>query len=110
MAITFTNGITVGQLALYPFTTFTFTNVTVTGSNPPLLSQFLASYTGSNSWTANTAYFTTQSGYQGYQVWTVPQTATYEIEVAGASSGRNAQTSNKFSSGSKMREIGRAHV
>ena len=105
MAINFVNGFTIipNNRSLYDFTTFTFTNVNVTGSNPPLLTQFLASYTGSNSWTANSLYFTTQSGYQGYQVWTVPQTATYEIEVAGASSGRNAQTSNKFSSGSKMR-------
>jgi hypothetical protein len=89
--------------ALYNFTTFTFTNVNVTGSTPPLLSQFLGAYTGSATWTANSAYFTTASAYRGYQLWTVPQTAVYEIEVAGASTGKNAQISNKISSGSKIR-------
>ena len=109
MAIQFTNGfsVTPNNRSLYDFTTFTFTNVSVTGSNPPLLTQFLAAYTGSATWTANSAYFTTQSGYLGYQVWTVPQTATYEIEVAGASSGRGTHAglpvSGAFSSGSKMR-------
>lgn len=88
---------------LYDFTTFTFTNVNVTGSNPPSLSQFLARYTGSATWTANSAYFTTESAYRGYQVWTVPQTAIYEIEVAGASTGRHTQSGNKIGSGSKMR-------
>lgn len=89
--------------ALYEFSTFTFTNVNITGSNPPLLTQFLGAYTGSATWTANSAYFTTASAYRGYQLWTVPQTAVYEIEVAGASTGKNAQVSNKISSGSKMR-------
>jgi hypothetical protein len=34
----------------------------------------------------NPLYFTTGS-FQGYQIWTVPATATYEIEAAGARSG-----------------------
>lgn len=89
--------------ALYSFTTFTFTSVNITGSNPPSLPQFRAVYTGSATWTANSEYFTTQSGFSGYQLWTVPQTATYEIEVAGASTGRHAQGGNKISSGSKIR-------
>ena len=94
----------VASTALYEFSTFTFTNVNITGSNPPLLTQFLGAYTGSATWTANSAYFTTASAYRGYQLWTVPQTAVYEIEVAGASTGRNTQlTGNRFSSGSKMR-------
>jgi hypothetical protein len=94
----------IASTALYDFSTFTFTNVGVTGSNPPLLTQFLGAYTGSATWASNTAYFTTQSGiFRGYQLWTVPQTATYEIEVAGASTGRHAQSGNKISSGSKMR-------
>jgi hypothetical protein len=111
MAIQFTNGFTITPniRSLYDFTTFTFTSANITGSNPPLLSQFLANYTGSNSWTANSAYFTTESAYRGYQVWTVPQTATYEIEVAGASTGKvsgsagSALVPGKINSGSKMR-------
>lgn len=110
MAIEFTNGFTISPNinSLYDFTTFTFTNVGVVGSNPPTLAQFLGSYTGSATWASNTAYFTTQSGiFRGYQLWTVPQTATYEIEVAGASSGRATHSglpaAGYFSSGSKMR-------
>jgi len=111
MSITFTNGFSIEQRidSLYDFTTFTFTNVNITGSNPPALSQFLAKYTGSATWTSDSQYFTTQSGYQGYQLWTVPQTATYEIEVAGASTGLasgsagSALVPGKINSGSKMR-------
>ena len=106
MSITFLNGLNIIRPvinSLYDFTTFTFTSVNITGSNPPLLSQFLAAYTGSATWTSNSSYFTTESAYRGYQVWTVPQNGTYEIEVAGASTGVHTQSGNKISSGSKMR-------
>lgn len=74
--------------SLYDFTTFTFTTAGVSGSAPPTFQRLLAAYTGS----APGIYFTTASNFttgsfQGYQIWTVPQTATYEVEVAGAASG-----------------------
>lgn len=87
MAITFINGVTISNY-LYPFTSFRFTSAGVSGSTGPLGTRLLGAYTGSTSgsYFTNPQYFTTGS-YQGYQIWTVPQTATYEIEVAGAASG-----------------------
>lgn len=88
MAIQFTNGFTIGSTALYPFTSFTFTTAGITGSVGPTLNALLIAYTGSSSgsYFSNRTFFTTGS-FQGYQIWTVPETATYEIEVAGAASG-----------------------
>ncbi len=89
MAIEFRGGsLLIGSTALYPFTSFTFTTAGVTGSLGPSGSVLLAAYTGSSSgsYFSNPQYFTTGS-FRGYQIWTVPQTATYEIEVAGAASG-----------------------
>lgn len=107
MGIEFTNGFTVTPInrSLYDFTTFTFTSVNINGPNPPSLAQFRGAYTGSATWASNSSYFTTQSGFSGYQLWTVPQNGTYEIEVAGASSGRinHSGVSGSIASGSKMR-------
>lgn len=88
MAIEFTNGIRIGTTALYPFTSFTFTTAGISGSNGPSGSIILAAYTGSSSgsYFSNPTFFTTGS-FQGYQIWTVPETATYEIETAGARGG-----------------------
>ena len=88
MAITFSNGFTIGSTALYPFTSFRFTTAGISGSTGPLGTTLLAAYTGSTSgsYFTNREYFTTGS-FQGYQIWTVPETATYEIEIAGAASG-----------------------
>ncbi len=88
MAITFLNGFRIGSNALYPFTSFTFTSARASGSIGPSGSAILAAYTGSSSgsYFSNLQYFTTGS-FQGYQIWTVPETATYEIETAGARGG-----------------------
>jgi len=100
MAITFLNGVTIGPTELYPFNSFTFTTVGLSGSFGPTFTQLRAAYTGSvsGSYFSNTNYFTT-GAFQGYQMWTVPQTATYEIEVAGAATGTSSYPS--FYSGSK---------
>ena len=84
----FGGSLRIGSTALYPFTSFTFTTVGVSGSLGPSGSVLLAAYTGSSSgsYFSNPEYFTTGS-FRGYQIWTVPETATYEIEVAGAASG-----------------------
>jgi hypothetical protein len=92
MAIQFTGGkvlFNANLYALYDFSSFTFGSAGVSGSTPPTIQQLRAAYTGSVSGSAfagNPLYFTTGS-FQGYQIWTVPATATYEIEAAGARSG-----------------------
>jgi hypothetical protein len=92
MAIQFTGGkvlFNANLYALYDFSSFTFTSANVSGSTPPTLQQLRAAYTGSVSgsvFAGNPLYFTTGS-FQGYQIWTVPATAIYEIEAAGARSG-----------------------
>jgi hypothetical protein len=88
MAITFLGALTISPNELYPFNSFTFTTTGISGSTGPTYNQLMVAYTGSSSgsYFSNTSYFTT-GAFQGYQVWTVPQTATYEIEVAGAASG-----------------------
>lgn len=89
MAIEFRGGsLSIGSTALYPFTSFMFTTAGTSGSTGPLGTRILAAYTGSSSgsYFSNPQYFTTGS-FQGYQIWTVPETATYEIEMAGAASG-----------------------
>jgi hypothetical protein len=45
----------------------------------------VGAYSGSAPWITSSANFTT-GAFQGYQVWTVPQTGTYEFEVAGSRS------------------------
>ena len=72
---------------LYDFTTFTFTNAGATGRNGPTYAQLLGAYTGSATWASNTSYFT--ASIRGIQVWTVPQTATYRLTVAGAAGGNS---------------------
>jgi hypothetical protein len=92
MAIQFTGGKVIfnaNLYALYDFSSFTFTSANISGSTPPTLQQLRAAYTGSVSgsvFAGNPLYFTTGS-FRGYQIWTVPATATYEIEAAGARSG-----------------------
>jgi hypothetical protein len=91
MAITFSNGLILQQqiinYSLYDFTTFTFTNAGATGRNGPTYTQLLGAYTGSASWTATPTFFTAST--PGIQIWTVPQTATYRLTVAGAAGGNS---------------------
>ena len=79
--------VAVTSSALYDFTTFTFTNAGATGRNGPTYAQLLEQYTGSATWALNTSYFT--ASIRGIQVWTVPQTATYRLTVAGAAGGNS---------------------
>lgn len=106
MAITFSNGFTIGALELYPFTSFRFTSAGVTGSTGPIGTRILAAYTGSSSgsYFSNREYFTTGS-FQGYQIWTVPQTATYRVELAGARGGTSPAYSGSLTwgNGAKIR-------
>lgn len=84
--------------SLFSFASFTFTNAGVTGSQGPFLSDCLTSYnTGSNSWLNNTSYFNVTT--RGVQQWTVPETANYDITVAGARGGTNIGAATWISGG-----------
>jgi len=69
---------------LYAFTSFVFSNAGATGNVGPTYSQVNTRYSGT-SWTQNQAYLDVQT--QGFQLWTVPTTGNYTIEVAGAAGG-----------------------
>ena len=69
---------------LYEFTSHTFTNAGVIGRLGPTITDMRNTYT--SSWTDVSDFFKLGS-YQGYQLWTVPQTGTYRFEVAGARGG-----------------------
>ena len=77
--------------SLYAFTTATFNVGGATGATGPSLAQAISGLSGPEvgAWGSNTSYFNTSSGIQ---LWTVPKTGTYEIEVAGARGGGNNTT------------------
>jgi len=68
----------IGNVDLYPFTTFTFTNGGATGRFGPTSFASVSSYT-SQPWYSN--YFSVSSGIQ---YWTAPATGNYIIRAAGA--------------------------
>lgn len=71
---------------LYSFAAHTFNTCGATGRNGPTLTNCTSAYS-SASWAGNSSYYNHVSGYQGYQLWTVPKTGTYKIEAAGARGG-----------------------
>ena len=73
--------------SLYDFTSHTFTNCGATGREGPTLANCKSSY--DVSWEDDTDYFNVPSD-AGIQYWTVPQTATYTIEVWGAQGGNTS--------------------
>jgi hypothetical protein len=77
---------------LYSFTTATFTSGGISGRYGPSLTDARTGLTGPETsvWKSNTQFFNTSSGIQ---LWTVPKTGTYTIEVWGARGG-NATNNN----------------
>lgn len=76
---------------LYSFDQFLFTTCGITnGRTGPTLTQALTAYT-TTDWTQDTTNFNITT--QGYQLWTVPKTGTYEFEVAGAQAAAVAYSS-----------------
>tara|TARA_B100001105_G_scaffold232910_1_gene206448 strand:- start:388 stop:1284 length:897 start_codon:yes stop_codon:yes gene_type:complete len=65
------------------FTSHTFTNCGSTGQTGPTYSECIFNY--NTPWMYNTDIFDMTS--QGIQIWTVPETGSYEIEVFAASEG-----------------------
>lgn len=76
----------ISSSALYAFTTFQFTNGNSVGNTGPTISQLNYSSVG-NTWVSDTNYFNVVT--RGIQLWTVPETADYNITVAGAGGGNN---------------------
>lgn len=90
------------QIDLFPFSTFTFTPAGMIGATGPNLGNCYGTYSNvGNTWLQNTAYFNVP--VQGYQRWTVPATATYEIEAAGSRSSINTYASNSYNFGAIVR-------
>ena len=92
----------VGSAELYSFTSHTFTNAAADGRFGPTFAQMKTAY-NSTTWYNNTSYFNEISGKQGFQLWTIPKTATYTIKAWGATSlilptriGRGAWTQGNF--------------
>jgi len=83
--------------SLYDFTSFTFTNVGVTGRTGPTYAQLTSSYALTASWVTSSLYFSAST--QGIQEWTVPATATYRIVAAGAAGGNSTSASFYISGG-----------
>lgn len=85
--------------ALYDFTTFTFTDTGRSSSNQPhigpTLGDCFSSYdTTANPWLLDASFFNVVT--QGYQEWTVPETASYRVVAAGAKGGDYTNTSPKI--------------
>lgn len=76
--------------ALYTFSSHTFTPCSATGVSGPALNACQTAY-ASTGWAANTAFFDVSAGIQ---IWTVPETATYTIEAAGAEGGDSNDDAN----------------
>lgn len=76
---------------LYAFSSHTFTNASASGRSGPSLSQCRSAYS-STTWAGNSDYFSLYNSTQGYQLWTVPATATYSFVVAGAAGGSGTQS------------------
>lgn len=87
---------------LYAFTNATFTPGGQVGRFGPSLAQAISGLTGTevDTWKNNTSYFNTSSGIQ---LWTVPVTGTYRIEVWGAQGGNGTNNNYWGGYGARMR-------
>ena len=73
---------------LYTFTSLTFTNAGATGRAGPAYTAIKSEYNtapGGGAWTQNTSYLNMTT--QGIQLWTVPQSGSYQITTVGAKGG-----------------------
>lgn len=83
------SGEVIDTRVLYTFANATFTPGGQTGRFGPSTAQAISGLTGTgvDAWKNDTSYFNTSSGIQ---LWTVPRTGTYRIEVWGAQGGGGA--------------------
>ena len=76
---------------LYDFSSHTFTTCgKKTGRKGPTLSTCRQTY--KPSWVSNSSYYDMTT--RGYQKWTVPETGTYRIELAGAQGASKRRSGN----------------
>lgn len=86
------------KAALYDFTTHTFTSCGATGQSGPTLSQCTTSYS-SAAWASDASYFTVGTGIQ---IWKVPGTGTYTLDVYGAKGGNFTTNGNTAGQGARV--------
>jgi len=84
---------------LYAFSSHTFTNAGVTGSDGPTLSQLTTAY--SPAWTDYTSNLNVV--VQGIQLWTVPKSGTYRITAKGAPGGYSTLGPDTYGYGAETR-------
>jgi hypothetical protein len=102
--------------ALYDFNTHTFTNCGKNGRYGPTLSECKAAYapdgesdSGPSSWVNNESFFAVRGAFDGththggIQVWTVPVTGDYDIDVYGASGGAGTNDASKGGRGARIK-------
>ena len=77
--------------ALYAFTSFTFTNAGQFGAIGPTLAELQSAYSAT-SWTQSSSNLNVIT--RGYQLWTVPESGSYQITAAGAAGGSNISGSS----------------
>ena len=86
-----TEKIKIPEQTTIPFTQHTFTTCGETGRFGPTISQCQQAYTNSEIDTENSEQYSVSNGIQ---IWTVPQTATYEIKAYGAQGGSTTYGGN----------------
>jgi hypothetical protein len=89
-----------GSSTLFAFLTATFTNGGQTGRTGPSLTQLRNGISGNDLWKNNTQYFDSSNGIM---TWVVPETAVYDIRVAGARGGNSTCYGPSGGSGAIMR-------
>ena len=87
-----TEKIKIPEQTTIPFTQHTFTTCGQTGRFGPTISQCQQAYTNSEIDTENSEQYSVSNGIQ---IWTVPQTATYNIKAYGAQGGSPFVTGEK---------------
>jgi hypothetical protein len=75
-----------GPPMLYAFENHTFVNPKAYNRQGASASEFASAYS-STSWASDAAFFKGADPYAGYQKWTVPMTANYQLTAAGAQGG-----------------------
>jgi hypothetical protein len=82
---------------LFDFTSHTFTNATAAGAAGPTLTNLRTAYS-STTWASDSSFLTLDTSYNA-QVFTIPASGTYRIDVRGAAGGPISGNSPQGSNG-----------
>jgi hypothetical protein len=87
--LTIVTSSSVVQPNTYSYSDFTFNNAGITSRIGPTLEQLLgfSNYVAQSSWTGNSRFLSLHNSFTGNQHWTVPETGTYAVILAGAPGG-----------------------